>query len=52
MHHTDALAALLPQFLNAYRPEYHFSCESFVLYDFMDEYFEQQTICTIRPLSS
>lgn len=48
MHHTDALAALLPQFLNAYRPEYHFSCESFVLYDFMDEYFEQHD-CLHHP---
>lgn len=48
MHHTDALAVLLPQFLNAYRPEYHFSCESFVLYDFMDEYFEQHD-CLHHP---
>ncbi len=49
MHHTDALAALLPQFLNAYRPEYHFSFASlFVLYDFMDEYFEQHD-CLHHP---
>lgn len=39
--HEMHLPALLPQFTNAYRREYRFTCEDFVLFDFMDEYFEQ-----------
>lgn len=33
--------ALLPRFTEIYREEYHFTCEDFILFDFMDAYFEQ-----------
>lgn len=36
------LPVLLPKFTEAYREAYHFTCEDFILYDFMDEYFEQK----------
>lgn len=36
------LRALLPQFTAAYEESYHFTCEDFILFDFMDEYFEQR----------
>lgn len=34
------LSSCLPQFTAAYREELHFTCEDFILYNFMDEYFE------------
>lgn len=36
------LHALLPKFTAAYGETYHFTCEDFILFDFMDEYFEQR----------
>lgn len=36
------LASLLPKFTTAYEETYHFTCEDFILFDFMDEYFEQK----------
>lgn len=36
------LTALLPKFTDAYEESYHFTCEDFILFDFMDEYFEQK----------
>lgn len=41
-HYEDSLAILLPKFTEAYQESYHFTCEDFILYDFMDEYFEQK----------
>lgn len=41
-HYTDLLPVLLPKFTDAYQEAYHFTCEDFILYDFMDEYFEQK----------
>lgn len=35
-------ASLLPKFTEAYEESYHFTCEDFILFDFMDEYFEQK----------
>lgn len=40
--HEASLPQLLPQFSDAYRRDYRFTCEDFVLFDFMDEYFEQK----------
>ncbi|MBO5302945.1 MAG: hypothetical protein J6A92_02735 [Lachnospiraceae bacterium] len=34
------LSSYLPKFLSVYQEDFHFSCEDFVLYNFMDEYFE------------
>ena len=42
------LPRLLPQFTEAYHAEYHFTCEDFLLFDFMDEYFEQRN-CKNHP---
>lgn len=36
------LPVLLPKFTEAYHESYHFTCEDFILYDFMDEYFEHK----------
>lgn len=40
--HEAQLASLLPKFTDAYEESYHFTCEDFILFDFMDEYFEQK----------
>lgn len=48
MHHEAALPAILPRFTEAYRPEFHFTCEDFILFDFMDEYFEEKN-CRRHP---
>lgn len=34
------LPAFLPIFFDVYKEEYHFTCEDFIVYNFMDEYFE------------
>lgn len=34
------LSSLFSQFADAYREDLHFTCEDFVVYDFMDTYFE------------
>lgn len=39
---TEMLPALLPLFTTAYQEEYHFTCEDYILFDFMDEYFEEK----------
>lgn len=44
----SALPALLPRFTKAYREDYHFTCEDFILFEFMDEYFEQKN-CRLHP---
>ena len=40
--HETLLPTLLPMFTDAYEESYHFTCEDFILFDFMDEYFEQK----------
>lgn len=46
---TDELfPTLLPKFTAAYREEFHFTYEDFILFDFMDEYFEQKN-CRQHP---
>lgn len=40
--HGAQLPSLLPKFTDAYEESYHFTCEDFILFDFMDEYFEQK----------
>ncbi len=40
--HESVLASLLPKFTAAYEQAFHFTCEDFILFDFMDEYFEQK----------
>lgn len=47
--HYSTLTALLPKFAEAYMEDFHFTCEDFVLYDFMDEYFETKN-CTVQPV--
>lgn len=34
------LGQYLPKFTSVYQEDFHFTCEDFVLYNFMDEYFE------------
>lgn len=36
------LPSLLPKFTEAYEESFHFTCEDFILFDFMDEYFEEK----------
>lgn len=43
-----SFASLLPAFTAVYRPDCHFTCEDFILFDFMDEYFEQKN-CRLHP---
>lgn len=38
--YPESLGSLLPAFSEAYREEFHFTCEDFILYGFMNEYFE------------
>ena len=40
--YSASLGKLLPKFSAVYREEFHFTCEDFILYDFMDEYFEEE----------
>lgn len=40
--HEADLASLLRKFTDAYEETYHFTSEDFILFDFMDEYFEQE----------
>ena len=40
--HEAQLTSLLPRFTDAYDESYHFTCEDFILFDFMDEYFGQK----------
>ena len=42
--HYSTLIALLPKFAAAYMEDLHFTCEDFILYDFMDEYFETKEL--------
>lgn len=42
------LPALLVHFTAAYQEEYHFTCEDYILFDFMDEYFEEKN-CRQNP---
>lgn len=37
-----SLGDILKKFTEAYREAYHFTCEDYILFDFMDEYFEQK----------
>lgn len=37
--HQISFEELLPKFASRYWPDLHFTCEDFVLYDFMNEYF-------------
>lgn len=39
---AEMLPVLLPLLTEAYQEEYHFTCEDYILFDFMDEYFEEQ----------
>lgn len=48
MHQEAVLPVILPRFTQAYRPEFHFTCEDFILFDFMDEYFEEKN-CRRHP---
>ena len=41
-HSKATLPALLPKFTEAYQEEFHFTSEDYILFDFMDEYFEQK----------
>ena len=45
---TDMLPILLPLLTEAYQEEYHFTCEDYILFDFMDEYFEEK-YCRRHP---
>lgn len=38
----SVLPALLPKFTEAYQEDFHFTSEDYILFDFMDEYFEQK----------
>lgn len=49
--HEATLPSLLPKFTEAYEESYHFTCEDFILFDFMDEYFEQKH-CICHPAFS
>lgn len=42
IHYEKNLPDLLPKFAAAYQERFHFTCEDFILFDFMDEYFEQK----------
>lgn len=44
VHYKENLPKLLPKFLTAYQEDFHFTCEDFILFDFMDEYFEQKNV--------
>ncbi len=46
--HYNTLPLLLPKFAAAYMEDLHFTCEDFILYDFMDEYFETRN-CLAQP---
>lgn len=46
--HQDNLPQLLPAFADIYWEELEFTCGDFVLFDFMDEYFEQKN-CRLHP---
>lgn len=46
--YRDNLPQLLPVFAGLYWEELHFTCGDFVLFDFMDEYFEQKN-CRLHP---
>ncbi len=39
-HAPAQLPKFLPEFAKHYQEEWHFTCEDFILYNFMDEYFE------------
>lgn len=45
---TELLPVLLPLLTEAYQEEYHFTCEDYILFDFMDEYFEAK-YCRRHP---
>ncbi len=46
--HYSTLISLLPKFAAVYMEDLHFTCEDFILYDFMDEYFETKN-CLAQP---
>lgn len=46
--YSASLGKLLPKFSAVYQEDFHFTCEDFILYDFMDEYFEQKH-CLANP---
>lgn len=45
LHTPEALPSVLSKFAAAYQDDFHFTCEDFILFDFMDEYFEQPNCC-------
>lgn len=45
---SDTLDTMLPKFAAEYQESYRFTCEDFILFDFMDEYFEQKN-CRLHP---
>lgn len=46
--HPDQLSRNLPKFAAVYRDKLHFTCEDFILFNFMDEYFEIKN-CRSNP---
>lgn len=46
--YSASLRKFLPKFTEIYCEDYHFTCEDFVLYNFMDEYFETKN-CRMQP---
>lgn len=46
--YSSSLGKLLPKLGTAYREDFHFTCEDFILYDFMEEYFETEH-CLTNP---
>lgn len=49
--HYSTLFLFLPKFSAAYKEDFHFTCEDFVLYDFMNEYFGTKN-CLSQPAFS
>lgn len=48
IHCAAVLPKLLLAFTAVYQESYHFTCEDFILFDFMDEYFEEKN-CRQNP---
>lgn len=48
IHCAAVLPKLLLAFTEVYQESYHFTCEDFILFDFMDEYFEEKN-CRKHP---
>lgn len=43
--YSDSLKNLLPELTAVYQNAFRFTCEDFILYDFMNEYFETKNCC-------